>query len=172
MAEGSPQAIPEEVLNSINPPGFQAHLLELKKGILVMLLRNLNVEKGLVNGTCLLVQDIKRNVSKCLIMTGARKGSEVLIPKMNLNLEDDDELGIKFTRYQFSVTVAILITINKSQGQSLAIVGVYLQAHVFAHGQLYVALSRTKNILGLLVGAVGPETETTTTNIVCRDILQ
>ncbi|MBW0552890.1 hypothetical protein O181_092605 [Austropuccinia psidii MF-1] len=172
MVEDSPQAVPEEVLNSINPPGFPAHLLESKKGIPDMLLRILNVAKGLVNDTRLLVQDIKWHVLKCLIMTGARKGIEVLTPKIKLNLEENDELGINFTRYQFPVTVAFAITINKSQGQSLAIVGVYLQTHVFAHGRLCVALSRTRKIVGLLVGAVGPETETTTTNIVCGDILQ
>lgn len=34
------------------------------------------------------------------------------------------------------------MTINKSQGQSLTTVGIWLPQPVFAHGQLYVALSR------------------------------
>jgi ATP-dependent exoDNAse (exonuclease V) alpha subunit len=38
--------------------------------------------------------------------------------------------------------VAFAMTINNSQGQSLQYVGVWLHDTCFAHGQLYVAMSR------------------------------
>jgi len=43
------------------------------------------------------------------------------------------------------------MTINKSQGQSLGHVGLYLPKDVLCHGQLYVALSRVKTKEGFKI---------------------
>ena len=43
------------------------------------------------------------------------------------------------------------MTINKSQGQSLQRVGLYVERPVFSYGQLYVAVSRVTNKDGLRI---------------------
>jgi ATP-dependent exoDNAse (exonuclease V) alpha subunit len=48
----------------------------------------------------------------------------------------------KFKRKQFPIRLSFAMTINKAQGKTIPIVGVYLLEPVFSHGQLYVALSR------------------------------
>lgn len=46
---------------------------------------------------------------------------------------------------EFNSRCALHTTVNKSQGQTLRRVVVDLRSQCFAHGQLYVALSRVRN---------------------------
>lgn len=65
---------------------------------------------------------------------------------------------INFQRVQFPVRLAYAITINKSQGQSLGVVGIDLTAPCFSHGQLYVACSRVGREANMFVLAPGNHT--------------
>jgi hypothetical protein len=65
------------------------------------------------------------------------------------------------------------MTINKSQGQSLKFVGVFLKEQVFTHGQLYVALSRVTSKKGLKIISCDQEGKQLdyAKNIVYKDVL-
>ena len=73
--------------------------------------------------------------------SGDHAGEVVLIPRIELTTTDGD-FPFQWSRRQFPVRPAFAMTINKSQGQTLGQVGVWLEDPVFTHGQLYVAASR------------------------------
>ena len=51
------------------------------------------------------------------------------------------------------------MTVNKSQGQTIPNVGVYLPAPVFSHGQLYVAMSRATSRTNIKILALPLDVE-------------
>ena len=74
----------------------------------------------------------------------------------------------------YTISVSFAMTINKSQGQSLSKVGLYLLRPVFTHGQLYVVVSRLKSKKGLKVVVCDQDgnVSKTTTNVVYKEVLQ
>ncbi|XP_065318878.1 uncharacterized protein LOC135926873 [Gordionus sp. m RMFG-2023] len=75
------------------------------------------------------------------VLTGTNKGYRVFLPRIDL-APSDSQLPFTLKRRQFPIIPAFVITINKSQGQTFDHVGLFLPEPVFAHGQLYVALTR------------------------------
>lgn len=162
-----------EFLNAQNCSGIPPHKLTLKIGTPIMMMRNLNSDLGLCNGTRLRVKEMGDNCIQATIMTGMRYGQKVIIPRIAL-ISDDVKLPVQFKRKQFPVIPSFGMTINKAQGQTIRSLGLYLPTPVFTHGQLYVAMSRVSSPNNIRVVVDDPECvdgHVFTKNIVYRQLL-
>ena len=164
---------PPEFAQNLTPYNLPPHILNLKVGCVVMLLKNLNTNEGLSNGTRLIVARIKDNLVYASIKSGPFQGQAVLIPRIVLRGSKD--LPFTIARRQFPIRLAFAMTINKSQDIDL-----YLPQPVFAHGQLYVALSRARSMESIKVlvcntnkqGLNKSDGKTYTVNVVYKSVFQ
>ena len=159
-----------EYLNTLRPNGFPQHTLNLKAGMPLMILRNINPRQGLCNGTRVIFEKcIDNKLLQCKIV---ETGRLVLIPRITF-IPKANEYPFEWQRRQFPVRPAFAMTINKSQGQTLKHAGIWLRGQVFTHGQLYVACSRvgSPEHLKFAVMREAHSQHATAVNIVYKEVL-
>jgi hypothetical protein len=168
--EGADVMYPVEYLNSINCSGLPLAQLSLKIGCPVIVLRNLNLQGGLCNGTRGIVTRMGNKVVEVRLITGHHAGDRVFIPRM-VTIPSETQVPFQLKRRQFPLRLSFAMTINKAQGQSVEHVGLDLRSPVFTHGQFYVAVSRVTSVDNIKVIWDPKIQSATTKNIVYPEVL-
>ena len=170
VSEEDEDLFPTEYFNAFYEASLPPHKLCVKPGVPVMLLRNLDPPR-LCNGTRLRIIRCGKHIFEGEIMGGTHDGEKVMLFKTPLqSKENNKRIPTPFTRKQYPVRPAFAMTINKSQGQSMKVVGIDLQQRpAFSHGQLYVSLSRVTKKANLHI--IGPDTYEYTNERLMRNVV-
>jgi ATP-dependent DNA helicase PIF1 len=122
--------------------------LELKKGSLVMCTSNLDMTRGICNGSQGIVESIDNNGPI------VRFDNQLLlrIPVVYRHSVRYPTIAVG----QLPLCLAWAITIHKVQGASLESAQMDLGRDIFECGQTYVALSRIRNLQGLYLSSFDP----------------
>jgi ATP-dependent DNA helicase PIF1 len=115
--------------------------LTLKKGSQIMCMRNIDLVRGVCNGSQGTVVDIVKGRPMVLFSNGHR----MLMEQQIYQSEVYPTLAV----CQFPLCLAWAVTIHKIQGSSLTHAQIDIGNSIFEYGQTYVALSRVKTMDGL-----------------------
>jgi len=91
----------QEFLNSIAQGSLPPHILKIKKGAPLMLLRNLDPRYGLCNETRLLCRGLFMNMLDVEILTGSNAGKHAFLPRIKIKTSASDGLPFVLSRNSF-----------------------------------------------------------------------
>jgi ATP-dependent DNA helicase PIF1 len=136
-----------ELLNQLKSKN--AYKLEIKCGAKVMLIKNIDVSGGLVNGSTGIIKSISNN-DICVLFDN---GTKHYIKKEEFKLEIDN---CSVTATQYPLILAYALTQHKCQ--SLTITKAILDLdRCFCFHQVYVGLSRLTSLNGLYIRSFDPK---------------
>jgi hypothetical protein len=133
------------VLNELNHTTVPPHVLQLKVNDICLVTRNLSKRYGLANNTRVRILEISPHKSVIRVQTLGSDPKSATLPRIRFKFRIPYGQSFRMTRVQFPLRLAYCMTYNKSQGQTLQRVLLDVSNPPFAHGHLYVALSRVTN---------------------------
>ena len=155
--ELTPSQLSTEVDNLINS-SFTEKTIRLKIGALVMCTANIDVERGICNGSQGVVIGFAESNAAILPDELTKKISVLLVPVVQfangvtMRITPHQRQSEEYPRIivsQIPLCLAWALTIHKIQGATLDMAEMDIGRSIFAPGQTYVALSRVKTLDGL-----------------------
>ena len=143
---------PVEFLNSLSVPGLPDHILNLKTGMPVILLRNLCPKSGLCNGVRLIVKAVLNKRLVAVHFSNRESTETMLIPRISLVVDETASVPLKWKRRQFPLKPAFSLTINK--------------VHEWLFGSKYLCFPTVSSTQRLLVS-----TTRITSDSMCRPMM-
>lgn len=154
----------EDIYEIVLPSAYDSQLT-FKKGARVMFTKNsksryINGDFGIIedfNGQYFTVLNERTHESvKCPDPFDRFKDSQMYERRYEMEYDSVKHRLVRKTPYiqrtkQYPLKLAYAFTIHKAQGQTYEKVILDLNSHIFAPGQLYVALSRAKSLQGLFL---------------------
>ena len=142
-----------ECLQHCDAADVPTHELKLHVGDLCILMRNIDKPVGLTNNQRVIIQALSdHTVGVSIARDDAHPVHVHWLPRIHFRFVMPGT-SFDMVRTQFPLKLAYAFTVHKAQGQELERVLLDATTPVFAHGQLYVALSRvrTRNDIGAFV---------------------
>ena len=136
----------EQLMTNNNMPS----ILEMKIGAAVMCTANLDLDKGICNGSQGVIIDIIGE--DCLPKVKFANGVVFTLPTHFVQSEEYPSIAIG----QIPLILAWALTIHKIQGATLAMGQMDIGQSIFEYGQTYVALSRIQSLNGLYLSNFEP----------------
>ena len=130
-------AYPPEYVESLPMHGAPPYMIQFKIGARYMCIKNIDIHRGLINGTMMRLLACGRRYAQFQILSGKCAGSVEIVTKAMFAITPEAS-GLPFTvlRRQYPIIPAYCLSVHKAQGQSLQKVGIIFESDPFTHGQL------------------------------------